>query len=77
MCCFNLGVLLYLVFVLLFCLFIISQASDCRAIADRETGVTPACLAKWSVAELSVHSMTRHLAREVLFSFWIWILFVF
>ncbi len=38
-------------------------ATDCRSLADDESLSSPGCLADWRVADLSLHSLTRHMAR--------------
>jgi hypothetical protein len=39
-------------------------AEDCKSIADDESLTAPSCLAMWKVAGLSLHGLTRHMARQ-------------
>ena len=39
-------------------------ASDCRSLANDDSLTAPSCLAEWQVAGLSLHGLTRHMARQ-------------
>ncbi len=37
---------------------------DCKSLASDESVAAPSCLAQWRVAGLSLHGLTRHMARQ-------------